>query len=133
MLRSRELIDLVTDDVGETLRHHTVPQRNDLRQPSLQNDVLTKIHRNLSMNGFLSIGQKRVAHLVRCRQQIRCVLRGRKDLPEDPELCYINTPSIFHLLREVLQRTLPGTRTSPQVTTKQGKNIFQIPPAVISA
>jgi chemotaxis protein methyltransferase CheR len=50
--------DLVTGDVDET--YDIILCRNVMIyfNQSLQNDVLTKIHRNLSMNGFLSLGQK---------------------------------------------------------------------------
>lgn len=50
--------DLVTDDIDDTF--DIVLCRNVMIyfNQSLQNDVLTKIHRSLMMNGYLSIGQK---------------------------------------------------------------------------
>lgn len=50
--------DLVTGNIDDTF--DIILCRNVMIyfNQSLQNDVLTKIHRNLVMNGFLSIGQK---------------------------------------------------------------------------
>jgi chemotaxis protein methyltransferase CheR len=50
--------DLVTDDIKDTF--DLVLCRNVMIyfNQSLQNDVLTKFHRHLVLNGFLSIGQK---------------------------------------------------------------------------
>jgi chemotaxis protein methyltransferase CheR len=50
--------DLVTDAISDTF--DLILCRNVMIyfNQSLQNDVLTKFHRNLIMNGFLSIGQK---------------------------------------------------------------------------
>jgi chemotaxis protein methyltransferase CheR len=50
--------DLVTSDINDTF--DIILCRNVMIyfNQALQNDVLTMIHRNLNMNGFLSIGQK---------------------------------------------------------------------------